>query len=486
MSDSAGDVDDLLDIPGPPSGEIISVEFEATRTIPDVDTERSLTPSPPVGPVNARRTSSSPAKNDGRPALRLAQGTPPAPQVAGRGSAPRARGRVATPAMRPPPPRDRRPAPPAPPPPPPPPPESGRLPSFPLDRPSDPPFDLGRGEPSDTVVPPEPERDTEAPPDPFALEPSSESLRAFADEATRTSVSTAIAAALAPESEPPPASEPTVSAETPFSRPPPSVARPGAPATPAPEPVLANISLADVRGLQDLPEEAQAELVSKARVERLARNDELTGFGVALVLEGWISIMPAIAEVPCARATAGDVVCTSGTLDEAIVLSAVAGQDETSVAVWDKAMLEEATQDCPWVADDLRLIADRYQTLAGVTMGAMGDRLDESLRAMVTERCEVRALMPYEVLVDKGGPVPGLHIVGAGRIEIAEGASDSAEVLDELGPGDFLFAAEVLQGGAAPAVARAGKSGALVLFAERKVAHELLVSVPPLLEIFAT
>jgi hypothetical protein len=76
--------------------------------------------------------------------------------------------------------------------------------------------------------------------------------------------------------------------------------------------------------------------------------------------------------------------------------------------------------------------------------------------------------------------------VGAGRIEIVEGAGDNAEVLDELGPGDFLFAAQVLQGGAAPSVARAGKSGALVLFAERKVAHELLVSVPPLLEIFAT
>jgi CRP-like cAMP-binding protein len=246
------------------------------------------------------------------------------------------------------------------------------------------------------------------------------------------------------------------------------------------------VSLADVRGLQDLPEEAQAELVAKARIERLSRSDELTGFGIALVLEGWISIMPAIAEVPCARAAAGDVVCTSGTLDEAIVLSAVAGQEDTAVAVWDKSALEQATQDCPWVADELRLIADRYQTLAGVTMGAMGDRLDESLRAMVTERCEVRALMPYEVLVDKGGPVPGLHIVGAGRIEIVRGEGDAAEVQDELGPGDFLFAAQVLQGGEAPAVARAGKSGALVLFAERKVAHELLVSVPPLLEIFAT
>jgi CRP-like cAMP-binding protein len=385
--------------------------------------------------------------------------------------------------MRPPPPRERRP--PAPPPPPPPP-ERAPLPSFPLERPSS-PFDLQRGDASDTVVPPESDRDTEAPPDPFTSEPSPESLPAFSSDATETSISAEVEAALGSLSEAPPASEPTVAAEMPFSRPPSqAAAAPSPPPPPSVEPLLAGVSLADVRGLQDLPEEAQAQLVSKARIERLSRNDELTGFGVALVLEGWISIMPAIAEVPCARATAGDVVCTSGTLDEAIVLSAVAGQEQTAVALWDKSMLEEATQDCPWVADELRLIADRYQTLAGVTMGAMGDRLDESLRAMVTERCEVRALMPYEVLVEKGGPVPALHIVGAGRIEIVEGAGDNAEVLDELGPGDFLFAAQVLQGGAAPSVARAGKSGALVLFAERKVAHELLVSVPPLLEIFAT
>jgi hypothetical protein len=484
-SDSGGDIDDLLDIPPPPSGEVISVEFEATRTIPDADTERSLTPSPQAMPANARRSSSNPAgRNDGRSDMRFGGGTPPAPKAVPHTATSRG-GRLATPAMRPPPPRERRPPAPPPPPPPPPPREPAPLPSFPLE-PVSSRFDLPRGEPSDTVVPQEPDRDTEAPPDPFAPDPSSGSLPAFPSDATETSISAEVEAALGSLSEAPPASEPTVAGEMPFSRPPSqAAAAPSPPPPPSAEPLL-GVSLADVRGLQDLPEEAQAKLVSQARIERLSRNDELTGFGVALVLEGWISIMPAIAEVPCARATAGDVVCASGTLDEAIVLSAVAGQEQTAVAVWDKSMLEEATQDCPWVADELRLIADRYQTLAGVTMGAMGDRLDESLRAMVTERCEVRALMPYEVLVERGGPVPALHIVGAGRIELVEGAGDNAEVLDELGPGDFLFAAQVLQGGVAPSVARAGKSGALVLFAERKIAHELLVSVPPLLEIFAT
>jgi CRP-like cAMP-binding protein len=127
------------------------------------------------------------------------------------------------------------------------------------------------------------------------------------------------------------------------------------------------------------------------------------------------------------------------------------------------------------------LIADHYQALAGVTMGAMGDRLDDALRGMVTEKCEVRALLGGDLLVKQGSPVGGLFIVGVGRIEILE----NDEVIDELGPGDFLFSAQVLSVGSAPATARAAKGGALVLYANRMAAHELMVSVPPLLEILA-
>jgi len=57
--------------------------------------------------------------------------------------------------------------------------------------------------------------------------------------------------------------------------------------------------------------------------------------------------------------------------------------------------------------------------------------------------------------------------------------------LSGIGPGDFLFAAEVLGAGRAQATARAGKAGALVLFAPRSTAHELLLSVPTLIEILA-
>jgi hypothetical protein len=77
--------------------------------------------------------------------------------------------------------------------------------------------------------------------------------------------------------------------------------------------------------------------------------------------------------------------------------------------------------------------------------------------------------------------VGGLFIVGAGRIEL-EGAKSGTE---QLGPGDFVFPTTILMAGSAPAVARAGASGALLMAADRHAAHELMVSVPPLLELLA-
>ena len=101
---------------------------------------------------------------------------------------------------------------------------------------------------------------------------------------------------------------------------------------------------------------------------------------------------------------------------------------------------------------------------------------------MVTARCEVRTLLPSEVIVVRDKPVPGMHIVGGGEVEIVDAAD---QVLEVHGAGEFLFTQQVLGGGSAPFTARAGAQGALVLFAPRPSAHELLVSVPPLLEILA-
>jgi CRP-like cAMP-binding protein len=249
------------------------------------------------------------------------------------------------------------------------------------------------------------------------------------------------------------------------------------PSFPTVAPAVDDILLEGVRGFEDLPEEMQRLIVSTAELTTLGADDEVGSFGAALVTRGKVGIMPAVADVAAAVAGPGEVVFTRGTLAEKIPLRVVALEDGTVVASWTAAVLESAFADCPWVADELRQVADRFQALAGATLGLLGERLDETVRELVFSRLEVKAYAPGEIIVSSGKVIPGLHIVGGGRVEL-DGSSD-------VSPGEFLFAAEVLGGGKARVSARAGKAGALILFAPRGVAHELIVSVPPLLEILA-
>ncbi len=250
------------------------------------------------------------------------------------------------------------------------------------------------------------------------------------------------------------------------------------PASVQSEPFVAGISLAEIKGFEDFPPETQLSLASVARVERLATDEEVTGFGLALVLRGAVNVMPTIADVACGAAGERDLVFGRGTLPDGVALRLVATAPDTQVAIWDFDTIEPPLQDCPWVLEELQGVADQYQALAGVSMGPMGDRLDDSLRGMVLSRCKLVKLLPDELLVEKGKPVGGLYIVGAGRLRL--GNSES-----ELGPGDFLFAQQILGGGAAPTSVHAGGAGTLLMVAERHAAHELMLSVPPLLELLA-
>jgi hypothetical protein len=262
----------------------------------------------------------------------------------------------------------------------------------------------------------------------------------------------------------------------------PSPAPPPLPREPEADPEVGGVLLGEVRGLEDVPPEGQAILAREANVERLANEEEVSSFGLALVLRGSVNVMPAIADLSCARAAKGEIIWSQGNLEDGVALRLVAAEDSTEVAVWDADLLKSTVRDYPWVVEDLKTLADRFQALAGVAMGPMGERLDDSLRGMVTQRCEIKRLFPGETLTTKGQPVGGMYIMAAGRLEIVEGEA----IESELGPGDFLFGAQVLSNGKAPHDSRAGKGGALVLFAPRAAAHELLMTVPPLLEIFAS
>jgi hypothetical protein len=249
---------------------------------------------------------------------------------------------------------------------------------------------------------------------------------------------------------------------------------------PIDKPVVDGVPLNDCLGFEDLPEDIQIRLAASARLERLGVDEELTAFGAALVTHGAAAVVTEISDEPAMMATKGDVVFTEGSLVDGTKLRVVSTLENTVIAVWSHADLEDALKDCPWVKETLQAIADRFQALAGATLGALGERLDAALRRSVIDRMEVRAYAAGEQVIAKDTPVPGLYIVGAGRVALLN--DDDSQVVSELLPGDFLFPQGVLSSGAAPNTARAGAKGALLLVANRSVAHELVTSVPPLLE----
>lgn len=248
------------------------------------------------------------------------------------------------------------------------------------------------------------------------------------------------------------------------------------------EAAIEGVSLVEVRGLQDLPDDVQRRLAASARVVALAPDEEIGDFGAALILSGTVYIMPTLADAACASASVADVVFASGSLTPGIPIRVVGAEAGTRVAVFSREELSREMAQCPWVEEDLRQVADHYQALAGAGMGAMGERLDDALRGLITSRCEVQHYRPGDVVVELGHAVEALYIVGAGSLVLTDA---DQKIMSEAHPGDFIFAAQIMRAGPAPSTVRAGSGGALLLQTERKTAHELLLSVPPLLEILA-
>jgi CRP-like cAMP-binding protein len=135
------------------------------------------------------------------------------------------------------------------------------------------------------------------------------------------------------------------------------------------------------------------------------------------------------------------------------------------------------------VEDDLRAAGDRLQALVGATMGPLGERMDPVLREEIANKLTLRVLAEHEIFAVRGKPIPGLLVVGAGELELVK--EDGTPEGGLLHAGDFLFPNEILMAGPAPNTVRAARGGALILFADRLAAQELLVTCPPLLEIFA-
>jgi hypothetical protein len=268
---------------------------------------------------------------------------------------------------------------------------------------------------------------------------------------------------------------------------PPGVAVPDFSAPPPPliasaPPAAATLNLEGVESFADLPDDARAAFAAAAIVSDLAEGEEVSHFALAYVLAGNFDVSATMVDAPAVRIAAGAVLRSRGTTDENVPMRLVCSTGAGGrVATWSAGAVDEAFRTIPWVEDDLRAAADRVLTLVGITIGPLGERLDVSIREQIVARLQMRPLLAGEVVVQEGEVVPGLLLVGVGEIELVRGEN----VVGAVSSGDFLFAGEVLGAGNAPATARAGPGGALVLFGDRRIAQELLVTCPPLLEVFA-
>jgi hypothetical protein len=241
------------------------------------------------------------------------------------------------------------------------------------------------------------------------------------------------------------------------------------------------LDLEPVEAFSDMPDDVRETFAAAASIHELNEGDEIATFALAYVVKGTFEVAATMVDAAAGRLETGQVLRSRGTTEENVPIRMIAAGGPGVVATWSDAAVEDGFRSIPWVEDDLRAAADKMQTLVGITIGPLGERLDMAIREQVIAKLKMRPLIPAEIVVNKGESVPGLLLVGIGELELMKGD----EVAGVVGSGEFLFPTEVLGMGDAPYTARAGKGGALVMFGDRGVAQELLVTCPPLLEVFA-
>jgi hypothetical protein len=219
--------------------------------------------------------------------------------------------------------------------------------------------------------------------------------------------------------------------------------------------------------LARLGAEVRARFAAAAVVETLAADEEVAGFGVALLLDGDAAVCAAIVDTPVSGAAPGALLPARGTFGDAVALRVVAGARGARVAVWNPPAVDAALAGHADVLGALSARADRLQALAGATLGPLGE-LPDAARERLVERLGVRVVQPREVVVEAGADLARLMLVCVGSVEIVGG-----EATDTVRTGDLLFARAMAEALPAPASARAGATGAILLVGDRELLPEL-------------
>lgn len=235
--------------------------------------------------------------------------------------------------------------------------------------------------------------------------------------------------------------------------------------------------------LGDMPDEVREALETAAEKRALAPGEVVRAPAMVLVTHGELDVRAIGFASRLDTIGDGQVRVLSPFSPAEGDLELVGGAEGARYLAFSFEAVEHLRTAAPWVMSELEPLSDDVHVVAGCLRGSIGVRLDGQVLDALLVRAKTMRLAPNAKVVKQGEAVRALILVGAGELEIRAEGDANAPVLETLDPGDVVFASELLARQSAPATVRAGERGALVIVATRAATEELLVTVPPLLDI---
>jgi hypothetical protein len=282
---------------------------------------------------------------------------------------------------------------------------------------------------------------------------------------------------------PPPSSSRTATiAGLPQRAPPPKVDMPALSA----QPVSGRAVLLDpdqFEVLADVPDDAREALVMQSEKVALLPDESASAPAMVVVLQGEIDVRSRGHVTKLDSISQGQVRLLVAFAPAEGNLEVVGGPKGARYLALGISGIELLRAAAPWVVQELEPASDDVHVVAGILRGRHGARLDGPMLDAILSRAKTMRLAPGATVVRQGEAVRALIFVGAGELTIRGGNDADAQILQTLVPGEVLYSTELLGRVPAPSTVRAGDQGALVIVATRAATEELLVTVPPLLEL---
>jgi len=245
--------------------------------------------------------------------------------------------------------------------------------------------------------------------------------------------------------------------------------------------VLLDPSMFEV--LADVPDDAREALVRLSEKVALLPEEATGAPALVIVMQGELEVRAPGFITKLDVVTAGQVRILVPFAPADGSLQVVGGPKGARFLSLGLDAIERLRATAPWVVQELEPASDDVHVVAGILRGRHGPRLDGAMLEVILARAKTMRLAPGAKVVKQGEAVRALIVVGAGELTLRGGDESNAPLLDTVPLGEVLFATELLGRRPSPATVRAGDRGALVIVSTRAATEELLVTVPPLLEL---